>query len=134
MTAAIEAQVERFAPGFRDRILARATQERGEMEAYDPNYVGGDINGGIQDFRQLLFRPTALDPYWTRAPGSGSARRRPRRAAASTGCAACMRPTRPCERWPGSSGPLIPPSLRIRQKWTARKMAAMSGRKMTCAT
>jgi phytoene dehydrogenase-like protein len=64
MTDRIEAQVERFAPGFRDRILARATQAPAAMEAYDANYVGGDINGGIQDIRQLLFRPwPALDPY-----------------------------------------------------------------------
>ncbi|HEY8846117.1 MAG TPA: NAD(P)/FAD-dependent oxidoreductase, partial [Candidatus Limnocylindrales bacterium] len=64
MTARIEAQVERFAPGFRDRILARATHSPAEMEAYDANYVGGDINGGIQDIRQLLFRPwPTLDPY-----------------------------------------------------------------------
>ena len=64
MTARIEAQVERFAPGFRDRILARATHGPAAMEAYDENYVGGDINGGIQDIRQLIFRPwPALDPY-----------------------------------------------------------------------
>ncbi len=64
MTERIEAQVSRFAPGFRDRILARATHGPAEMEAYDENYVGGDINGGIQDIRQLIFRPwPALDPY-----------------------------------------------------------------------
>ena len=64
MTGAIEAQVERFAPGFRDRILARATRSPAEMEAHDENYVGGDINGGIQDIRQLVFRPwPAIDPY-----------------------------------------------------------------------
>ena len=64
MTDRIEAQVERFAPGFRDRILARATHGPGAMEAYDENYVGGDINGGIQDIRQLIFRPwPAVDPY-----------------------------------------------------------------------
>lgn len=64
MTERIEAQVERFAPGFRDRILARHTHGPAEMEAYDANYVGGDINGGIQDIRQLIFRPwPTLDPY-----------------------------------------------------------------------
>ena len=64
MTERIEAQVERFAPGFRDRILARATHGPAWMEAYDANYVGGDINGGIQDIRQLIFRPwPSLDPY-----------------------------------------------------------------------
>jgi len=70
MTAAIEAQVERFAPGFRDRIIARSTHSPAQMEAHDANYIGGDINGGIQDIRQLLFRPTpSLDPYYTGAPG-----------------------------------------------------------------
>jgi phytoene dehydrogenase-like protein len=64
MTARIEAQVERFAPGFHDLILARATHGPAAMEAHDANYVGGDINGGIEDIRQLLFRPwPALDPY-----------------------------------------------------------------------
>jgi len=70
MTAAIEAQVERFAPGFRDRILARASHGPAAMEAYDENYVGGDINGGSADWRQLIFRPVpALDPYATPARG-----------------------------------------------------------------
>ena len=55
MTSAIEARVERFAPGFRDLVLARATKDAPAMEAYDANYVGGDINGGIGDWRQLLF-------------------------------------------------------------------------------
>jgi phytoene dehydrogenase-like protein len=66
MTAAIEAQVERFAPGFRDRVLARATKDAPAMEAWDANYVGGDINGGIGDWRQLLFRPVVRwNPYTT---------------------------------------------------------------------
>jgi phytoene dehydrogenase-like protein len=64
MTDRIEAQVERFAPGFRDRILARATHSPAQLEARDANYIGGDINAGIFDIRQLLFRPTvSLDPY-----------------------------------------------------------------------
>ncbi|HYH93148.1 MAG TPA: NAD(P)/FAD-dependent oxidoreductase, partial [Candidatus Saccharimonadales bacterium] len=64
MTAAIERQVERFAPGFRDRVLARSTMSPAQMEAHDPNYVGGDINAGLQDLRQLVFRPRlARDPY-----------------------------------------------------------------------
>ena len=64
MTDRIEAQVERFAPGFRDLILGRATQAPAAMEAYDANYVGGDINGGLEDIRQLVFRPwPSLDPY-----------------------------------------------------------------------
>ena len=64
MTDRIEAQVERFAPGFRDRVLARHTYDPAGMAAHDANYVGGDINGGIQDIRQLVFRPwPTLDPY-----------------------------------------------------------------------
>jgi phytoene dehydrogenase-like protein len=69
MTAAIEGQIERFAPGFRDRVLARASMHAGEIEAYNPNYVGGDINGGRQDLRQLFTRPVArLSPYTTPDP------------------------------------------------------------------
>jgi phytoene dehydrogenase-like protein len=64
MTERIEAQVERFAPGFRDLVLARSTRSPADIEAYDPNHVGGDINSGIADIRQVLFRPTpSLDPY-----------------------------------------------------------------------
>ena len=69
-TAAIEAQVERFAPGFRDRILARATRHAAAMEMYNPNYVGGDINGGVQDLFQHFTRPSlSLTPYRTPAKG-----------------------------------------------------------------
>ncbi len=70
MTAAIEAQVERFAPGFRDCILARHTMTAPDYERYNPNYVGGDINAGVQDLRQLWTRPVPrLDPYSTPLPG-----------------------------------------------------------------
>ena len=66
MTKRIEAQIERFAPGFRDCILARSTRSAMELEQYNPNYVGGDINGGVQDIYQLFTRPTArLVPYST---------------------------------------------------------------------
>ena len=70
MTARIEAQVERFAPGFRERILGRATAGPADLEASNPNHVGGDINGGIEDLRQLFTRPVArVDPYSTPARG-----------------------------------------------------------------
>lgn len=70
MTAAIEAQVERFAPGFQQRILARHTMNTVQMESYNPNYVGGDINGGIIDIGQLYTRPALrLSPYRTSATG-----------------------------------------------------------------
>ncbi|MGH2522070.1 MAG: phytoene desaturase family protein [Anaerolineales bacterium] len=70
MTAPIEAQVERFAPGFRDRILARHTRTATAMELYNPNYVGGDINGGVQDLWQFYTRPAPrLVPYSTPVSG-----------------------------------------------------------------
>ncbi|MCI0440722.1 MAG: NAD(P)/FAD-dependent oxidoreductase [Chloroflexi bacterium] len=70
MSERIEAQIERFAPGFRDLILARRVTTPGDMEEYNPNYVGGDINGGVQDIRQLFARPTLrLDPYSTPVKG-----------------------------------------------------------------
>jgi phytoene dehydrogenase-like protein len=70
MTERIEAQIERFAPGFRNRILARHSYNSRQMEAYNPNYIGGDIIGGVQDLRQLYFRPTvSANPYRTPAPG-----------------------------------------------------------------
>ncbi len=66
MTDAIEGQVERFAPGFRERILARASMNAADMEAYNANYVGGDINGGLMDLRQLFTRPVPRPvPYST---------------------------------------------------------------------
>ena len=70
MTARIEAQVERFAPGFADRILERSAMGPADVEARNPNYVGGDINGGTQDLRQLFTRPVARPvPYSTPIPG-----------------------------------------------------------------
>jgi phytoene dehydrogenase-like protein len=69
-TAAIESQIERFAPGFRDRILARHRRSPAEMEAENANYVGGDVVTGSNDALQLVFRPrAALDPYTTGIPG-----------------------------------------------------------------
>jgi phytoene dehydrogenase-like protein len=66
VSAAIESHVERFAPGFRRLIRARATKNAMEMQRFNRNYVGGDINGGLADIRQLLFRPVfRLDPYAT---------------------------------------------------------------------
>jgi phytoene dehydrogenase-like protein len=68
MTDRIEAQIERFAPGFRDCILARSVRGPADLHAYNPNYFGGDINGGVQDWRQLFTRPVArIVPYSTPA-------------------------------------------------------------------
>jgi phytoene dehydrogenase-like protein len=70
MTERIESQVERFAPGFRERILARSALAPADLERSNPNYVGGDINGGLADLRQLLTRPVARwSPYSTPLPG-----------------------------------------------------------------
>ncbi len=70
MTERIESQVERFAPGFRERILARSALGPAEIELHNPNNVGGDINGGLADLRQLFMRPVArLSPYTTPLPG-----------------------------------------------------------------
>ena len=70
MTSIIEKQVERFAPGFRERILATHTMSPAEMEEYNPNYIGGDINGGVIDIGQLFTRPViSLSPYKTSAKG-----------------------------------------------------------------
>ena len=66
MTAAIEAQIERFAPGFADLVLARAARGPAQLEADNPNYVGGDINAGAATLRQTLARPVVrLNPYAT---------------------------------------------------------------------
>ena len=68
-TQVIEAQVERFAPGFRDRVLARHTTNPAEFQAYSANYVGGAVTGGVADLWQLFTRPVArLDPYSTPNP------------------------------------------------------------------
>lgn len=69
MTARIEAQIERFAPGFRDLILARHTMNTVAMEAHNANYIGGDITGGVTDWWQLFTRPVLrLNPYTTPNP------------------------------------------------------------------
>ena len=62
-------QIERFAPGLRDRILGRHAMGPAQLETYNANYVGGDINGGRQDLGQLFTRPTLrFDPYSTPDP------------------------------------------------------------------
>ncbi|MFL5803020.1 MAG: phytoene desaturase family protein [Roseiflexaceae bacterium] len=70
MTERIEQQVERFAPGFHARILARSTIGPAALERHNANYIGGDIGGGAQNLAQLFTRPVArLDPYTTPARG-----------------------------------------------------------------
>ena len=66
MTGRVEAQIERFAPGFRKLILARHVMSPADFERYNANYIGGDIGGGANDLRQLFTRPVPrLDPYST---------------------------------------------------------------------
>ena len=70
VTDAIESQIERFAPGFRERILAKHVRSVAQMQAHNVNYVGGDVVTGSNDPLQLVFRPrAALDPYTTGVPG-----------------------------------------------------------------
>ena len=66
MTERIVSQIERFAPGFRDTVIAQSTMTAPQLEAYNANYIGGDISGGVQHFGQLFTRPAVrFDPYST---------------------------------------------------------------------
>jgi len=70
-TAAVEAQIERFAPGFAERVLARHVMGPADLQAHNANYIGGDIAGGSHGGLQLLARPSlALDPYAVATTGS----------------------------------------------------------------
>ncbi|HET7480062.1 MAG TPA: NAD(P)/FAD-dependent oxidoreductase [Rubrobacteraceae bacterium] len=70
MTGRIEDQIERFAPGFKECILAKTAMSTSDLERWNANLVGGDINGGYMDLRQLFTRPTPrLNPYSTPARG-----------------------------------------------------------------
>ncbi len=83
---ALESQLERFAPGLRERVLARHVTTPADWERINPNYVGGDIVTGANTPTQLLLRPRpALDPYATGVDGSTCARRPPRPARAPHG-------------------------------------------------
>ena len=70
MTGAVEAQLERFAPGFRDRVLARHAMAPAAVEAHDANCPGGDIGGGSADLRQFVARPVLSPAPW-RTPVDG---------------------------------------------------------------
>jgi phytoene dehydrogenase-like protein len=70
MTERIEGQIERFAPGFKRHILAKSTSGPADLERQNANLIGGDINGGYMDLRQLFTRPVLkLNPYATPAKG-----------------------------------------------------------------
>lgn len=69
-TAAVVAQIERFAPGFAERVVATVSKSTADLHAYNANYIGGDIIGGSNDRLQVILRPrVALDPYFTGVPG-----------------------------------------------------------------
>ena len=92
MLPRLEAQIERFAPGFRDCVLERRVFAPAALEAMDANLIGGDIGGGAVDLRQFLFRPTRA-ALCNLGPRSFIYARRPRhRAAVCTACAATMQP------------------------------------------
>jgi phytoene dehydrogenase-like protein len=70
MTERIERQIERFAPGFEEHILARHVMNCSDLESRNANLIGGDINGGAADLFQLLARPVlSFNPYRTAIPG-----------------------------------------------------------------
>jgi phytoene dehydrogenase-like protein len=70
MSDRMEAQIERFAPGFRDRVLARTVRTASEAESHNPNLLGGDVNGGAATLRQTVFRPVPRwNPYGTPLAG-----------------------------------------------------------------
>ncbi|CAM4334785.1 ribulose-1,5-biphosphate synthetase [Mycobacterium basiliense] len=69
-TGAVVDQIERFAPGFRDRIIATVSKSTGELQSYNRNFIGGDIIGGANDRLQVVLRPrVAIDPYRIGVPG-----------------------------------------------------------------
>src|SRR5262245_41705772 len=70
MRTRLDVRIERFAPGVRDRVLARSVMSPAAFEQYNANYIGGDINGGVQDLWQLFTRPTvSFVPYATPVKG-----------------------------------------------------------------
>lgn len=92
-TEAIENQVERFAPGFKERILGRHTMNALEMEIYNPNYIGGDIGGGSMKLSQLFTRPgLRVSPYRTSERGLISVLLPLLREEGCMGCVDTMRP------------------------------------------
>ena len=98
-TEAITAQIERFAPGFRDTIRATYVRSTTEMSLHNPNYVGGDVVTGANTARQLVFRPrVALNPYTTGIPGVHLCSAATPPGQVRTGCAASMRRGRRCGR------------------------------------
>lgn len=89
MTPQIEAQVERFAPGFGDTILTRSTFSAQNMAHHNANLVGGDISGGAVDLRQLVARPAfRFPPHTTPMKASMFALLRHHRDRACTACVA----------------------------------------------
>ncbi|HEY3259268.1 MAG TPA: hypothetical protein VGJ95_03220 [Pseudonocardiaceae bacterium] len=96
-TEAIIAQIERFAPGFRDRVVGQTVRPTTQMAVYNPNYVGGDIVTGAKDVRQLVFGPrTTISPYTVGIPGMYISSAATPPGPVRTACAAPTPPTRRC--------------------------------------
>jgi phytoene dehydrogenase-like protein len=103
MTERIEAQIERFAPGFRQRVLARRVFSSVDLEAHTPNCVGGDIAGGANDILQRVGGPSlSLIPYATPAKGLYVCSASTPQGPGCTACAGTGRPDSPCGAVSGS--------------------------------
>ena len=107
MTGAIENQIERFAPGFRDTVVERATKTAVQMEQWNPSYLGGDISNGQATLRQMLARPvprwnTYKTPVTRHVPRVGG---HPARPAPCTASAATTPPGSRCARCSASARP-----------------------------
>ncbi len=117
MIGTIEAQIERFVPGFRDHILAKSAMDCTDLERTNANLLGGGITGGAMDLRQLLARPALrISPYSTPAKVSTSARLRRRPAVGYTACVATSPPTRPALPELGSTGASRSSGAVVREK------------------
>ena len=108
MTDAILAQVERFAPGFQDVVLAVNRRSPADLESDNPNHVGGDITGGELSIRGLFARPKVFRPYRA-TRGYTCAQRRRLQAQGCTECAESTRQTRCCGSCRNAFGPDAPP-------------------------
>jgi hypothetical protein len=100
MSERIESQIERFAPGFRDCVLACHKMSATDLARSNPNLTGGDINGGAANLTQLVARPIlAANPYRRLCLGSTCVRLPRLRVAASMACAGIMQRARPCVKF-----------------------------------
>ena len=132
MTERIEAQIERFAPGFRDLVIGRSSFTAVATEAHNPSYVGGDINAGAASLRQMVLRPTARwNPYRTALDGvylcsaatpPGGGRARHVRAGGGTGGPARPAPARGSRTVVNRARPLAYAWYRLRATIRAERL------------